>query len=62
MGIIWIVVLVVAVVLVYRLVKLSGSRDRDFPGESPETILKQRYARGEISKDEYERLLEDLRR
>jgi len=30
--------------------------------ESPETILKQRYARGDIDRDEYERRLSDLRK
>ena len=31
-------------------------------GESPELILKRRYARGEIDRDEYERRLTDLRK
>jgi len=31
-------------------------------GESPETILKQRYARGDLDRDEYERRLSDLRK
>ena len=30
--------------------------------ETPEQILKRRYARGEIERDEYQRRLEDLRR
>ncbi len=32
------------------------------PAESPETILKQRYARGEIDREEYDRRLSDLRK
>lgn len=32
------------------------------PADSPETILKRRYARGEIDGEEYRRRLEDLRR
>ncbi|MGB7217379.1 MAG: SHOCT domain-containing protein [Vicinamibacterales bacterium] len=30
--------------------------------ETPEQILKRRYARGEIEREEYQRRLEDLRR
>ena len=30
--------------------------------ETPEQILKRRYAKGEIERDEYERRLKDLRR
>lgn len=29
--------------------------------ESPETLLKRRYARGELDREEYERRLKDLR-
>ena len=35
---------------------------RAMMGSSAEEIVKQRYARGEISKQEYEQLLADLRR
>ena len=31
-------------------------------GETPEQILKRRYARGEIDRDDYQRRLEDVRR
>jgi uncharacterized membrane protein len=31
-------------------------------GLSPEAILKRRYARGAISKEQYESMLHDLRR
>ncbi len=30
--------------------------------ESPEEILKRRYARGEITQDDYDRMLEEVRR
>lgn len=30
--------------------------------ESPEAILKRRYARGEIGKEQYESMLQELRR
>lgn len=53
MGVPWVVILVVAVVLI--------GRSRGGP-ESPENVLKRRYASGEINKDQYDRMLQDLRR
>ena len=32
------------------------------PGESPEQALKRRYARGEIDRETYERMLDEIRR
>jgi putative membrane protein len=60
MGLFWVVILIPLVVLVVWLVS-----SRPFPWishESPEAILKRRYARGEISKEQYENMLRDLRR
>ena len=52
--IIWAVVTVVS--------KSAGGQPSQAPGEeSPLDIAKKRYARGEISKEEFERLREDLR-
>ena len=56
----WIAGIVVLILLVRVLVRTSpGSPPGD---ETPEQILKRRYARGEIDRDEYQRRLEDLRR
>jgi putative membrane protein len=57
----WIVGLGVLVLLVWAVARAVA------PGpprgeESPETILKRRYARGEVDRDEYERRLADLRK
>jgi putative membrane protein len=38
----------------------SGASGRT--DDTPEQILKRRYARGEIEREEYQRRLEDLRR
>ncbi len=60
MWVFWIL-LIVALVLLIRWAVTAGRSSRP-PGESPEAILKQRYARGEIDKEEYDRRLTDLRR
>lgn len=41
---------------------LRGSGMGTASGRSPEEILKERYARGEIDAEEYERRLQDLRK
>lgn len=59
----WTLVIVAVVVVLVLLVALnagSAQRPKDL-GDSPEEILKRRYARGEIDRDEYERRLNDLR-
>ncbi|HSP78407.1 MAG TPA: SHOCT domain-containing protein [Myxococcaceae bacterium] len=53
----WILGLLFLAALVWVLVRATQR-----PGDSPEEILKRRYARGEISREEYERRLSDLRR
>jgi putative membrane protein len=60
MWLFWIGLIVLVVWLVVRVV--SGGATRGDPQELPEQILKRRYARGEIDKEEYERRLSDLRR
>ncbi|MEJ2013751.1 MAG: SHOCT domain-containing protein [Anaerolineales bacterium] len=56
----WLAGAIVIVAIVWALLR---QQDRgDSRQESPEEILKRRYARGEIDRDEYERALRDLRR
>lgn len=54
----WLAVLVLLVWVASRAIGGHGQRTDD----SPEQILKRRYARGEIEREEYERRLSDLRR
>ena len=61
MGLWWIVGLAVLVLLVWAIAK-AGSRGSPRAEESPEAILKRRYARGEMDRDDYERRLSDLRK
>jgi putative membrane protein len=60
MWIFWLLVLVGVVFFISRSLARPSGRER--LSESAEQILKNRYARGEIAKEEYERILKDLRR
>ncbi len=56
----WIAGVGVLVLMVWAVARAAGgARGVD---DSPETILKRRYARGEIDREEYERRLSDMRR
>jgi putative membrane protein len=58
----WWVVGILILVLVVRLVVGATGGAQARSEESPEQILKRRYAKGEIDREEYQRRLEDLRR
>jgi putative membrane protein len=60
--VLWWVMAIVVLVLVVRLVAGSLASPGSRADESPEQILKRRYAKGEIEREEYQRRLEDLRR
>ena len=62
MTIWWLLGLAVLVVLVWAVVRAVGSPGIGRSEESPETILKRRYARGEVDREEYEGRLTDLRK
>jgi putative membrane protein len=53
---------VLVIVAIVWIVRAFSGRGGGEPRETPEQILKRRYARGEIDKDEYERRLSDLRK
>ena len=59
MWVFWIILIVVVVFLAKMMIGSSSGQ----PGanaESPLTILKKRYASGEINQDEYERMKKEL--
>ena len=56
----WVVIIVLAIAAVRWLLAAAPGRPAA-PGETAEDILKKRYARGEIQKEEYEAKLRDLR-
>ena len=61
MGLWWILVLAAVVAAVW--IAVAAGRDRRGGGpESPEQLLKGRYANGEIDRATYQRMLKELRR
>lgn len=63
MGAFWILIVVLIVLAVIWLAKSTPGGGLGPPrGDTPEEILKRRYARGEIDEEEYHRKLEELRR
>lgn len=57
----WLLLLVVLGVLVYFLVRASQAGGfRPTPPETPLDILKKRYARGEITKEQFDEMKKDL--
>lgn len=62
MPLAWVLGLALLIALAWVILRTTGA----FPGrsteENPEQILKRRYARGEIDREEYERRLADIRR
>ena len=58
-GFLWIAFWGGVIYLIVTLVRSSG-QNKSAPQDDPIAILKQRYARGEISRDEYERMRHDL--
>lgn len=47
-------------VLLYWLAMEAKSKTKGMSGETPFDILKKRYAKGEITRDEFERMKKDL--
>ncbi len=56
----WIVGLALLVAVIWTVAR-AATLQRPGDHESPEAILKRRYARGEVEREEYERRLKDLR-
>jgi putative membrane protein len=62
MGLWWLIGLAIVVGLGWWIARMSGpSGAPNAADASPETLLKRRYARGEIDREDYERRLADLR-
>ena len=58
MWIFWVVIIVIVIALAWSY--LGKRKDIENSGHSAQDILKQRYAKGEISREEYEEKKKDL--
>lgn len=56
----WILITIGVVLLIVWIVRQPGRYERGRGEESPLDILRRRYARGEISKEEFERMKKDI--
>lgn len=63
MGLIWLIFLIVVAYFVYKLIKseriLAPSRSAE---KSAENILDERYAKGELNREQYMQMKEDLKK
>ena len=57
----WILFVLLIIALVYAIVLNFRFRNSETLNEKPMDILKKRYARGEITKEEFEKVKEDLK-
>ena len=58
----WIILLLIFAALIWIISRaLITNRNTPPKDRSPRSILEQRYARGEISREEYERMKEELK-
>lgn len=62
MGLVWILAIVLIGVIVWAVARVGGSGPgrRGPSGKDAMEILKERYARGEIEKEEFERMKREL--
>ncbi len=56
----WLVILALFIWLLVQALNRGRMEDRHSQLETPLEILKKRYARGEISREEYEKMKKDL--
>jgi len=65
-GLLWILILAAAAYAVYLLARRAGAGPSSSwappRAKDAEEVLRQRYARGEIEREEYESRLRDLRK
>jgi len=55
-SVVWIIIIAIFLVIAFVLVKPSNGI-----GKSPFAILEERYAKGEITKEEFDKMKEDLK-
>ena len=60
MGLIWLIFLIVVAYFVYKLIK--SERILAPPSSGAENILAERYAKGELTREQYMQMKEDLKK
>ncbi len=62
----WLFIIIFTVLIILGIIHLvnliSGSKGKESRGESPLRILKRRYAKGEITRHEYEKIKDELKK
>jgi len=58
----WLIWIIIAAVIIYFVFNLSKRNEKpiDSEKESPTEILKRRYAKGEITKEEFDRIKKEI--
>jgi len=59
-ALMWLLLIVLVGVVIYFIIRQLNTGKSETTGETPLEILKKRYAKGEISKEEYEQMKKDL--
>lgn len=60
-GFMWLLFIVVIGVLIYLVLQYTKTKGgTGMSGETPLDVLKKRYAKGELTKDEFDRMKRDL--
>jgi len=62
MGFGWLIGLVLIILIVAFIVRSTQNRQRNESSQTPLDILRERYARGEIDKEEFEERKQNLNR
>ena len=60
MGFMWILFVAIIVVIAFWAVRELRKKDAHPPADTPIDILKKRYAKGEITKDQFEQMKKDI--
>jgi putative membrane protein len=62
----WLFIVIFSILIILGIIQLvtmlSRSRSRETHGESPLHILKRRYAKGEITREEFEKMKDEFTR
>jgi len=61
MWLIWIIIAAAVIYFIFERSRRTGD-SKESDRESPAEILKKRYAKGELTKEEFDRMMKDIER